>query len=312
MWTVCGPEAEPGAAPTVLCELPHGATRLVDLAAAKVLTRDYPEARYDKFFLANTDQGSPEYGGRFAAMLCDPEGLAGLGLEAAVIERVRARVARMKVLMIRCLIPRTIADVNRVWEPGRDFTSANLTGVIAPFVTDPIEVMAIRGRYDEYQALRRAAHELVCGSGGFAFNLHTYAPISVSIVPDEPIVDTLERAYRPENFPTYPRRPEAQLITATPGGEYLGDRALAAAIALEYAKIGVKAAENEPFDLHPATTCAATCAEYPGRVTVLELSRERLAEVFDPFVEMKISAAKVETMAAPLAAAFLRRLAAGA
>ena len=311
VWTVCGPEADPGAPPTVLCELPHGATRRVDLAAAKALIRSYPEARYDRFFLANTDQGSPEYGARFAAMISDPEGLGGLGIDAAAAARLRPRAARMKVLMIRCLIPRTIADVNRVWEPGRDLSGANLTGVLAPFITEPAEVLAVRARYDEYQAVIRAAYEMVCGAGGWAFNLHTYAPISVSIVPGEPIVDTLERAYRPENYPSYPRRPEAQLITATPGGEYLGDRALAAAIAAEYARIGVKAVENEPFDLHPATTCAAACARYPGRVTVLELSRERLAEVFDPFTEMTISDAKVEAMAGPLAAGFLRRLDAG-
>jgi hypothetical protein len=318
VWTVAGPEADADAPPQVLLEMPHGATRMRDLATAKTWTREYPEERYDKFFLANTDQGSAEYGARLAARLCDPAGARALGLPAAAA----LRAAKMKVLLVRALLPRTIVDVNRVWAPTLDFASANLTGVIGPFIREPADVAGIKARYDAYQGVVEGAYAAVCGAGGWGFNLHTYAPVSVSMVPGESIVETLERAYLPENleliarlpelpapdelsfFQKNPRRPEAQLITATPEGVYLGDAALAGALLKEYAAMGVAAAENVPFDLHPATTSAAICARYPGRVTVIELSRARLAERFDPFVEMTISAAKVEAMTTPIVRAF--------
>lgn len=311
VWTVSGPEAEEDAIADVFCDLPHGATRLEHLAHAKTLTAVYPDDRYDKLFLANTDQGAPEYALCFARMICDPDGLEALpGLSARAREQVRARVAAMKVVLIRCLIPRTIADVNRVWDPDLDFQRDNLTGVLAPFVTDPVEVAVLLERYDAYQAVTGAAYAQVCGAGGHAFNLHTYAPITVSIIKGEPILDTLERAYQPTNYASYPRRPEVELITATPEGEYLANPALAAAITAQYRRIGVDVHENEPFNLHPATTGTAHCRTYPGQVLVLELSRARLATRFDPFIEMDISPDKTREMSAPLAAGFLELLAA--
>lgn len=309
-----GGSSGPQAPPDVLVELPHGATRLAHLAAAKALTRAYPGARYDKFFLANTDQGSPEYGLRFAAMITDPDGLARLpGIDPALADAVRERVARLRVLVIRCLIPRTIADVNRVWATELDFRAAGLTGVIAPFVTDPAEVAAIKARFDAYQAVTRAAYAEICGDParpGRAFNLHTYAPISVSQVEGEPIVDTLERAYDPANYPGYPRRPEVELITATPEGEVLADPELCAAVVRAYRAQGVDIHENDPFNLHPATATAAMAAAYRGRVLCVEISRAKLHRRFDPFIEMEVDPEKIEAMTAPLALGLLERLAA--
>ena len=314
IYELAGPDAsaDPDAPHDLLVELPHGATRLVHLEAAKALTRAYPEARYDRFFLANTDQGSPEYGLRFAAMLTDPAGLDRLpGLSPALAVAARDRVARLRVLVIRCLIPRTIADVNRVWATELDFRSAGLTGVIAPFITDAAEVAAIKARFDAYQALTRAAYARICGDParpGRAFNLHTYAPISVSIVDGESIVDTLERAYDPANYPSYPRRPEVELITATPEGEVLADPELSAAVVRAYRAQGIDIHENDPFNLHPATSTAAMAAAYPGRVLCVEISRARLHRRFDPFIEMEVDPDKVEAMTAPLAIAALERL----
>ena len=44
---------------------------------------------------------------------------------------------------------------------------------------------------------------------------------------------------------------------------------------------------------------------YPGRVLCLEINRAALADPFSPFEEMRIGAAKVSRMSAPVAEAFL-------
>lgn len=305
VWTISGPDADPDAAPSVLCDLPHGATQLAHLNAAKALVSTYPDSRYDKFFLANTDQGSPEYATRFAELICSPEAVAALpdipeSARAAAVERA----ATMKVLLIRCLIPRTIADVNRVWDRGIDFTGANLTGVAAPFLTVPADIAAVKERYDAYIAVARAAYDLICPSG-HAFNLHTYAPISVDIIEGENIVDTLERAYTPEHFPSYPKRPEIELITAMADGTYLANEALVAELMPRYRRAGYDIQENTPFVLHPATTTTVYAQLYPERVLVVEVSRARLAQTFNPFIEMAISPENAEATAKPLAAGFL-------
>jgi len=287
---IAGRDADREAVPDVFIELPHGATETAHLEAAKVLTRNYPSARYDLFFRANTDQGSPEYGRRLAELLTDP-GLDPLG-------------ARRKVLILRSTMPRTILDVNRLWARSEDAVAAGLTRGLAAFVTEPEEVARFEAIWHTYDAQARRGYALVCGNGGFAFNLHTYAPITVAPVVGEPIVDTLQRAYAPENVDGYPKRPIVQLITADRDGPRLAPTGLIERLVSAYAAIGVSAVENEPFVLHPSTSAWAHAARHPNQTITIEISRAELARTFDPFTIMDIDAGSVERMTVPIARAF--------
>lgn len=311
VWEINGPEAPSQGTPDVLIELPHGATKGIHLQRAKAFTRQYPGDRYDKFFYANTDQGSPEYGLHFAECLCNPAWVEQHQhqFEASAVAFLKAKAARMRVLMIRALLPRTVVDVNRVWQMDRDFQAANFTGVVGSYITDSDELAAIHQLYQQYQATVDRAHALVCGNGGVVFNLHTYAPISVAVPKDADIVDVLESAYQPENYPTFPRRPEIQLITATPDGEVLAPVQLCAELVSRLQAADFEVVENDPFNLHPAAACSQRAAQYPGKVLVIEISRSLLASVFNPFIEMHIDPLKVDRVVEPMALAWFTQLA---
>ena len=281
-----GKDADAADPPDVFIELPHGATEMAHLQEAKGLTREYPGDRHDFFFTANTDQGSPEY--------------------ALVLARkLVAAAPTMKVLLLRCLLPRTIVDVNRIWAKDEEAGAAGLTRGVPDYITNVQDLAGILAIYDRYQEQARAGYELACGNGGFAFNLHTYAPISIKPDPGEYIVDTLERAYHPDMVNTWPKRPVVELITAPTDGPVLADPALCQLVLQAYAGIGIEAMENHPFPLHPATTAYTHAARYPGQTLTLELSRASLTEVFNPFTIMPICPQKVAAMTQPLADAFL-------
>lgn len=304
---ISGPDADLNAPCDVLCELPHGATEPGHIALAQQLTADYPEG-YDDLFWVNTDQGSPEYGLRFAQQITDPAWVATHATLLLTDQQRQSAIiaaAKRKVLFIRALIPRTIVDLNRVWDlDTAAFRAANLTGAVAPFAR-PEELPAIRALYDAYQAVADAAHADICGRGGQAFNLHTYAPITVSINSDESLLSAVRRAYVPENYPNYPQRPPAQLITKLPGEPSLTDEALITKLVARYADAGIPLALDEPFTMHKATSCYVRAAAYPGQITVIELRRDTLTDAFVPFAKWPVPTALAEKMSAPLALAFV-------
>ena len=150
------------------------------------------------------------------------------------------------------------------------------------------------------------SYEAVCGAGGVALILHTYAPRSIQVAEvDEGIVPALRRAYEPAVYDSWERRPEVDLISEDADGERLAPEALVHALRHRYARIGVEVAENDTYRLHRGTMGYVHSAAYPGRVLCMEISRELLAEPFTPFVEMSISERKARRMAAPIAAALL-------
>ena len=55
--------------------------------------------------------------------------------------------------------------------------------------------------------------------------------------------------------------------------------------------------------LHPSTQAYAHVLALPGRTLCLEVRRDLLADPWSPFAEMRIGAAQVARLAAPLAAA---------
>jgi hypothetical protein len=211
------------------------------------------------------------------------------------------------VLIVRGLVARTFIDCNRVIVGGPTSRLRDgLTPALPEYVTRAEDLETLRRMHADYQAVAARAYETVCGAGGTALILHTYAPRSVRLERvDEGIGAALRRAYEPAIYPTWDRRPEVDLITESVNGERLAPPAIVPAVRERYEQIGVEVAENATYRLHEATMGHVHSVRYPGRVLCLEISRELLADPFTPFEEMSVSESKARRMAAPIAAALL-------
>jgi hypothetical protein len=300
-----------------LIEVPHGATRRRHFEATlRRLKGEFP-ADLEQFFYVNTDVGSIECARSIARMLVSPDEYSELvdgtrGAPAAGRRHIDS------VLIIRGLVARTFIDLNREIGPGTDGSVADselgdaMTPSLPAYVTRAEDVATLLRMHHDYQALAARAYELVFDAPGATdaagLILHTYAPRRVEIARlDAGIVAALRRAYEPEVFATLERRPDVDLITERVDGELLAPRALARAVREEYAKIEIEAAENASYRLFAATMGYVHSSRYPGRILCLEINRQLLADPFTPFAEMSISERQARRMAAPIAAAFLRR-----
>jgi hypothetical protein len=151
----------------------------------------------------------------------------------------------------------------------------------------------------------------VCGAGGAALFLHTYAPRSVDVEVDAAIVANLHAAYRPETIGTWPLRPEVDVIGRALTGELRLDAALLEDLVASYAAIGVGVADGRTYPLHPSTWAFHHAERWPGRALCVEIRRDLVADPWDPFAEMRIAPEKAARLAGPLAAAIGRWLARG-
>jgi len=280
-----GRAAPEGAAPDLLLEVPHGATKARHFDALLANLRGpFPEGLRD-FFFVNTDVGAPELAARVAA-------------------RVVASDPRRAVLVVRALVPRTFVDLNRVIDE-RTAPSTSGTGGVTPgivsYVRDPGDLALLLARYHAYRDLVERAYATVVGGGGRALMLHSYAPREVDVPVDERIVERLRDAYRPEKVGTWPLRAEVDLITTTPDGTRLADSGLAAALRAAFERSGLRCAEGAAYALHPATMAHRFAERYPGRTLCLEVRRDLLVRAFTPFAEMEADPAKVDRVAACLA-----------
>lgn len=287
---VRGGASPPSAAPDVLFEIPHGATKAEHFEAlSRELKGPFPEGLRD-FFFVNTDVGAPEVAQRTAELV------------------VAADPARSAVV-VRCLIPRTFIDTNRVVDPSaapKATSAGQMTPGVATYVRDADDFRLLVSRHAAYQALVGEAYEQVCGAGGAALMVHTYAPKNVDVAVDDRIVERLREAYTPEVYPTWTLRAEVDLITNAPDGKLLASEALAARVAEGFAKAGLRVARNEAYALHPVSMGAVHAAKYPSRTLCIEMRRDLLVREFTPFAEMAIDPAKAERMAAVLASALAR------
>ncbi len=281
--------ARPGA-PTLLVEMPHGATRTADYEALRArLVGTLPD-NLEAFFYVNTDIGTPECAAWLAATLAEE----GYG-----------------ALLLRCLVPRTFIDCNRVVAGSvQGAVIDGLTPAVAGYIEDPSDRALLEGLHREYCELVDLAYQRICGAGGLALQLHSYAPRSVGVDRvDAGIVAALRRAYEPEVYATWPERPAVDLICAGPDGALWADPVLIAAVRSAYAASDVEAKENATYRLHPATIGYHYARAYAGQVLCVELNRGLVADPFVPFGESPIGAAKVARMTRPLATALSGALA---
>ncbi|HVV88511.1 MAG TPA: N-formylglutamate amidohydrolase [Kofleriaceae bacterium] len=285
--TIVSGTAAGRAAPSLLVEVPHGATRTVDFSRlAARMTSPLPDGLAD-FFHVNTDVGAPE-------------------LALAIAERVVAAAPERAVAVLRCRIPRTLIDCNRRLDASAaDFAAGKVTPGLMPWITTAGDRALLRELHDRYVAAVAAADAALTADGAVLL-LHSYAPREVGVEVDERIVASLRAAYAPDVEPTWPLRPELDLISRGTDGTDHAPPAVAAALRRELAAVGLSVADSATYPLHPSTLAWDHVVRRPGRTLCLEVRRDLLADPFEPFAEMHISAHKVARLARPIAAAVAR------
>jgi predicted N-formylglutamate amidohydrolase len=280
------------AAPELLLEVSHGATQphhFTDLRAR--LRGDLPADLLD-FYFVNTDVGAPE-------------------LARAVAQAVVAAQPHRAALVVRCLIPRTLIDCNRRIDettvPAATPAGAMTPG-LPPWIRDARDQHLLLGLYAAYRRVVTDAFAAVCGRGGQALLVHTYAPRSIDVPVDEHIVAHLREAYAEDRIGSWPLRAGVDLITADPDGRELASPVLAGAAEAAFAAAGFDVQRNGAYSLHPVTLAHGFAQQYPRQMLCLEVRRDLLVPEFTPFCAMVPDPAKVARAAAPLAAAALRAL----
>ncbi len=267
-----------GAGPLdLVIEIPHGATRTRDFErVAAQLTSVLPANLVD-FFHVNTDAGAPE-----------------LGVATA------KRLAGKRVAIVRCRIPRTFIDCNRRMDASaEDFKAGKVTPGLMPWITSPEDRRLLRTAYDRYVGVV-AETVAALASDGAMLLLHTYAPRTVGVEIGPDIVTSLHAAYAPDVEPTWPLRPEIDVIGTTLDGT---SHVPTGVIDAFRAAVPFEVADGKTYPLHPSTLAYDHVMAHPGRAVCIEVRRDLLADPFVPFAEMQISAQKVDRIAVPLAAA---------
>jgi N-formylglutamate amidohydrolase len=281
---VRGPAAPAEAAPSLVIEVPHGATATSDFTElAARLTSPLPANLVD-FFHVNTDAGAPE-------------------LALAIARALTAAAPARSVAVLRCRIPRTFIDCNRrVDASAEDFKAGKVTPGLMPWITTAEDRQLLRARYDAYVAAVAAAAAQLPADGAMLL-LHSYAPRTVDVEVDLAIVENLRRAYLPDREPTWPLRPALDVISRDSDGVDHAPAGMVTALRGQLAPLGLALAESATYPLHPSTLAFRHVMARPGRVMCLEVRRDLLAEPFEPFAQMHIGAAKVARLAEALAAA---------
>jgi hypothetical protein len=278
---VAGSRAHPDAPPDLLVEVPHGATRAAHFREVEAaLGGDLPED-LEAFFFVNTDVGAPEMAMRLAWRVVEAE-------------------PERSVLVVRCRIPRTFVDCNRVILPdarGAPSAAGGVTPGLMPWVREEADRTLLLRRHAAYVDLVGEAFDLVCGAGGTGLMLHTYAPRTVEVAVDEEIVARLRAAYAPDQVGRWPLRPEVDFITTTPEGEVLAAEGLVATMQTACAEAGLDSGVATTYPLHPSTMAHDHARRHPGRTLCLEVRRDLLVERFTPFEEMGPEPGRVDRLA---------------
>jgi hypothetical protein len=267
----------------LLVEIPHGATRKADYERVESKLKSALPKELIHFFFVNTDIGAPE-GAQYLARTLPSDGIG--------------------VVVARCLMPRTFIDTNRVIaKTTKGVVENGLTPGLPGYIDDARDAEWLTAQHAAYHELVGRAYAHVCGQrGGYALQLHSFAPKSVSIEKtDAGIIEALHAAYVPETYAKWPERPAVDLIAATQDGSFRCSPKLVADTKAAYAEIGVKAEENATYHLHPSTMGLVYAQQYPEKVLCVELNRGLVADPFTPFGESPISPSKVERMTAPIA-----------
>lgn len=280
-----GDRAAVGSAPDLVIEIPHGATRSIHFTSLEArLTSPLPPGLVD-FFHVNTDAGAPE-------------------LAIAIANRLVEEDPVRTVAILRCLIPRTFIDCNRRIDAApEDFKAGKVTPGLMPWITTDHDRELLRRLYDGYASTVRAAMASQPADGAMLM-LHTYAPRTVDVEVDDQIGPSLRRAYEPDKEPTWPLRPEIDVISKALDGTDHAPAPVVDTLRAELAKTNIEVASSATYPMHPSTLAYDYVMARPGRAVCIEVRRDLLADPFTPFEQMTIGQAKI----ARLLPAFVRAL----
>lgn len=280
----------PNVAPRLLIEVPHGADRRAHYDTWRAKLRGTLPIDLHCFFHVNTDVGAWQYGRRVA-------------------ERIVAAHPDVSALLVRCLVPRTFIDTNRLPDAADRLSSGGMTPAIAPYIESTDDIALLVEAHGRYVELVERAYRRVCDAGGFALSPHTYGPRTLAISKiDHDIVEQLRRAHEPAALEAAPLRSELDLITRKPDGERVAPRGIVEELIAAYAEIGVSATESATYKMSEATQSWRWQLTYPEQVLCLEVRRDLLVESWTPFEEQTVRAESVDRFAAPLARAIAARL----
>lgn len=274
--------------PDLIIEIPHGATTTGDYErlAAK-LTGPLPEGLID-FFYVNTDSGAPE-------------------LAQAIAERLVAGEPSRTVTILRCRIPRTFIDCNRVLDLDlHQYEAGNVAPGLFPWVDTDEDSKLLRGLYDRYMDTIDHAVDGLAPDGAMLL-MHTYAPRTVGVEVDMDIVQSLHWAYQPEVYRSWPERPEIDIVGRTPDGTRHAPPAVVEALEEELDALGMAVGDSHTYPMHPSTMGYVHAMRTPGRTMCLEVRRDLIVERFEPFSEAAIDPERVGVWADRITRA-LRRL----
>jgi predicted N-formylglutamate amidohydrolase len=282
-----GSRAAADSSPDLVIEIPHGATETTDFTSLeKQLTSPLPPGLID-FFHVNTDAGAPELGVAIAARICEED-------------------PTKTVAVLRCRIPRTFIDCNRRIDAApEDFKAGKVTPGLMPWITTDADRERLRAGYDRYVGVVRDAIAMLPADGALLM-LHTYAPRTVDVEVDASIGPSLRRAYEPDKEPTWPLRPEIDVISKTLEGVDHAPAAVVDALRAELAAIDIPVATSATYPMHPSTLAYDHVMARPGRALCVEVRRDLLADPFAPFAQMTIGSAKIERLVGPFASAIRR------
>ncbi len=264
----------------LLVEVPHGATATVDFARLATQIRSPLPPDLVDFFHVNTDVGAPELAERLAALAAD-EGL--------------------RVVVVRCRIPRTFIDCNRrIDASADDFRAGGVTPGLPPWITDPADRAMLLDRYRAYLAVVDAEVSRLADDG-LTVLLHTYAPRTVDVEVDMDIVPNLRRAYEPDVVSSWPLRPELDVIGRDAEGVDHAPPPAVASLARACSARGWRLGASETYPMHPSALGWAHVVARPGRVLCVEVRRDLLADPFEPFAEMRVAPGAADDVAGVLA-----------
>lgn len=287
-----GPRTDPDAPPDLLVEVPHGADEGHHYEQLRArLSGDLPPDLHE-FFHVNTDVAAWALG------------------RATALALIKA-APRRSVLLLRCLIPRTFVDCNRVADyRGGSLDAGALTPGIPSYVRDDNDHALLLELHTRYVELARHAFAAVCGAGGLALVPHTYGPRSLGVdAVDDDIVTNLRWACGPERHDSWPLRPEVDLLTRDGEGQLFAPAGIEDELMAAFSQAGFTPKANDTYFLHPSTLGHAWSVRYPGQVLSLELRRDLLVEAWTPLQPMRPVLAACERVASVLAPALERALA---
>lgn len=258
----------------LLIEVPHGAS----LAEFRALAARLRVPPLEPFFLVNTDAGAPE-------------------LAEALAERRRARGLPTRV--VRCTVPRTFVDTNRVLDARpEDYRAGGVTPGIPPYVREDVDRALLVGLHADYQAEVEAAAAPVMAAGGRMLLLHTYAPRSLDVTVDDDIVANLRKGWATPD--RWPLRPPVDLIARDAEGRLHAPEGLLRGLRHSFGALGLEVGDSRTYPMHPSTTGYHHAMRWPGRVACVELRRDLLTARWRPFEPLLIDPARLARLAAAL------------